>query len=139
MDLEHERRHLLERDAEWARLGSSGGDAERIVSFWSDDALVYPPGLPVVSGKATIRSYVQGALAIPGFHITWTTSEAILSADGRLAYLLSNNTIRQPDAQGDLVTEHGRAVTIWRREIDDDWRCVIDIWNNGQPLSPSSP
>ena len=138
MDLEHERRRLLKRDAEWAQLGAKGDDAERILSFWSDDALVYPPGMPVVSGKAAIRSYVSGALAIPGFHITWATSEAILSADGRLAYLLSNNTIRQPGANGQLITANSRAVTIWRREVDEDWRCVIDIWNEEQPLSPSS-
>jgi ketosteroid isomerase-like protein len=138
MNLEHERRRLLERDAEWAYLGARGTDAERIPSYWADDAIVYPPGLPAVSGKGSLREYVQGALAIPGFHITWTTSEATLSPDGRLAYLLSSNTIRQPGAQGQLVTAHGRAVTIWRRAVDDDWRCVIDTWNSEQPLSPSS-
>ena len=93
MDLERERRRLLERDAEWAVLSSQGRDVEGILSFWSDDARVFAPGLPPFSGKAALRSYVEGALAIPGFHITWTTSEASLSPDGRMGYLLSTNAV----------------------------------------------
>jgi hypothetical protein len=38
MDLERERKRLLERDAEWAALSSTGRDVERILSFWTDDA-----------------------------------------------------------------------------------------------------
>src|SRR5215213_6666365 len=91
MDLERERKRLLDRDAEWAAVASTGRDVERILSFWTDDAQVLAPGLPAFSGKAALRSYVEGALAIPGFHITWTTSQANLSPDGQLGYLLSTN------------------------------------------------
>ena len=131
MDLERERQRLLERDAEWAALSSEGRDVDRILSFWSDDARVFAPGLPPFSGKAGLRSYVEGALAIPGFHIAWTTSEASLSPDGQLAYLLSTNAVTMPDPDGRPVTSHGRAVTVWRRESDDEWRCTLDIWNDG--------
>lgn len=131
MDRERERQRLLERDADWAAVSSEGRDIDRILSFWTDDAQVYPPGLPMVSGKAALRSYVQAALAIPGFHITWTSSEASLSPDGRLAYLLATNAVTMPGPAGQLVTTRGRAVTVWRREADGDWRCAIDMWNDG--------
>ena len=130
MDLEHERQRLLERDAEWAALSSRGQEVERILSFWSDDARVFPAGLPAFSGKAALRSYVEGALAIPGFHITWTTSEAQLSPDGRMAYLVSRNAVTMPGSDGRPVTSHGRAVTVWRREADAEWLCTLDIWND---------
>ena len=129
MDLERERAQLLKRDAEWAKLGSSGHDIDRILSYWTDDARVYPPDVPVVSGKAALRGYVEGALAIPGFSITWSTADAILSPDGRLAYLLSTNAVTLPGATGELVTTRGRAVTVWRKEADGEWRCAVDIWN----------
>jgi ketosteroid isomerase-like protein len=138
MDFELERRRLLERDAEWAALSSEGQDVERILSFWTDDARVYAPGLPVFSGKAALRSYVEGALAIRGFHITWTTSAADLSPDGRMAYLLSTNTVTMPGPQGQPVTTSGRAVTIWRRDSDRTWRCAVDIWNDGPPMRGST-
>jgi len=135
MDLERERKQLLERDAEWAALSSKGREVERILSFWTDDARVVAPGLPVFSGKAALRSYVEGALAIPGFHITWTTSEASLSPDCQLAYLLSTNSVTMPGPEGKPVTMRGRAVTVWRREPDGNWRCAVDIWNNEPPAS----
>jgi ketosteroid isomerase-like protein len=131
MNLEQERERLLQRDAEWAALSSQGQDVDRILSFWTDDARVYPPGMPVLTGKVALRSYVEGALAIPGFHITWTSSEATLSPDGRLAYLLSSNAITAPGPDGRHVTTAGRGLTVWRREPDGEWRCAVDIWNEG--------
>ena len=135
MDLERERQRLLEQDAEWAALSSKGQDIDRIVAFWTDDARVFAPGLPAFSGKAALRSYVEGALAIPGFHITWITSEASLSPDGQLAYLLSTNAVTMPGPGGQPVTTNGRAVTVWRREPDGNWRCAVDIWND-EPGGP---
>ena len=130
MDLERERKRLLQRDAEWAALASEGREVDRMLSFWTDDARVYPPGLPVVSGTVALRSYVEGALAIPGFHTTWTSSEANLSPDGRLAFVLSTNSVTMPGPDGRLRTTSGRAVTVWRREPDGEWRCAVDIWND---------
>lgn len=131
MDLDRERKRLLQRDAEWAVLSSKGKDVERILSYWTDDARVYPPGMPVVTGKAALRSYVAGALAIPGFHITWTSSDANLSPDGELAYLVGTNAVTMPGPDGQPVTTSGRGLTVWRREPDGEWRCAVDIWNEG--------
>ncbi len=130
MDIERERQRLLQRDAEWATIASQGRDVDRILSFWTDDAVVYPPGMPVVSGKAALRAYVEGALGIPGFHITWTTSDARLSPDARMAFLLSSNVVTLPGPDGRPGTMRGRAVTVWRRDTDGEWRCSVDIWND---------
>jgi ketosteroid isomerase-like protein len=86
--------------------------------------------LPPFSGKAELRRYIEGALTIPGFHITWTTSEATLSPDGHMGYLLSTNAVTMAGPEGRPVTTHGRAVTVWRREQDGNWRCAVDIWND---------
>ena len=129
MNIARERQRLIETDAEWAAVSAEGKDVDRILSFWSDDAKVFAPGLPGFSGKAALRSYVEAALAIPGFHITWTTSDASLSPDGELAYLLSTNAVTMPGPDGQPSTSKGRAVTVWRRESDGEWRCVLDIWN----------
>jgi uncharacterized protein (TIGR02246 family) len=131
MDLDRERLRLLQRDADWAALSSEGQEVDRILAFWTDDALVYAPGMHVLKGKAALRAYVEGALAMPGFHITWSTSEARLSPDGQLAYLLSTNEVTVPGPDRRLVTTRGRAVTVWRREADGEWRCALDIWNDG--------
>jgi len=40
MNLAIEKEHLLRRDAEWAELALAGQDVERILSYWTYDAVV---------------------------------------------------------------------------------------------------
>src|SRR6476661_10063496 len=121
---------LLRRDAEWADLASAGKDVERIVSYWSVDAVVIPQGQPVVEGKPAIRAFVASSLQIPGFKIHWVSEKVTFSPDGKLAYMHGRNTMTVPGANGALVTIAGRGITIWRLEPDGQWRCVVDIWND---------
>ena len=73
--------------------------------------MVYPPGLPVVAGKAALRAYVQASLAIPGFRMSWTSSDVRLSPDGQLGYLLGQNAVTAPGPTGQLTTTRGRGVS----------------------------
>ena len=130
MDLASEKTRLLQRDADWAAAAAEGRDFERVVSYWTDDAVVLGPGLPAVVGKDALREYVQGSMQIPGFRISWTTSDVTLSPDGKLAYMFSRNAVTMNAPDGTVVTTEGRAVTIWRRESDGEWRCAVDIWNS---------
>lgn len=125
-----ERARLLQRDAEWAAAATEGRDVEHILSYWTEDAVVLPPGLPAVAGKAALREYVQGSLQIPGFRITWTSADVTFSPDRNLAYLFSRNEVTLNAPDGTPITTVGRAVTIWRREDDGEWRCAVDIWND---------
>ena len=130
-DLEEEKTRLLKRDAEWALAASEGRDVEGMVSYWTDDAVVLPPGLPAIVGKAALRQYVDASLQIPGFKITWRSSDVVFSPDQNLAYMFSDNAMTVDDPAGNPVTIPGRAITIWRREADGEWRCAVDMWNAG--------
>ncbi len=134
MDLAAERTRLLQRDAEWATAASEGRDVERVLSYWTDDAIVLPPSLPAVVGKAALRQYVEGSMQISGFRITWTSTDVTFSPDGQLAYIFSRNAVTMNDPDGTPTTTEGRAVTIWRRESDGEWRCAVDIWNAGPAI-----
>jgi ketosteroid isomerase-like protein len=129
MDLDAEKARLLQRDAEWAHVACEGRDIDRILSYWTDDAVVLPPGLPTIVGKTALRRYVESNLQMPGFQITWSSADVVLSPDGNLAYMFSKNAVTVDGQDGAPVTMNGRAVTIWRREPDGEWRCAVDIWN----------
>ena len=120
---------LLSADRQWSAVAAQGQDVERIVSFWSEDALVIPPGGPVIRGMPAIRNYVRQSLAIPGFRIRWNPDQASLSSDGTLGYTRGENTVTFPGSDGKLTSVVGRYVTVWRRGPDRRWKCVIDIWN----------
>jgi SnoaL-like domain len=71
---------LLRWDAEWADLATAGKDIEKIVSYWSDDAVLIFPGQPVLEGKAAIRAYVTASLNTPGFKIEVFAISLLVSA-----------------------------------------------------------
>jgi ketosteroid isomerase-like protein len=129
-----ERKRLLDRDAEWAAFAFEGRDIDRILSYWTDDAAVFPPGWPPLIGKAAIREYVESSLRIPGFKISWKSTDTTFSPDLKLAYIFGENTVTTNAPDGRTITTKGQAVTIWRRESDGEWRCAVDIWNEALPV-----
>ena len=91
---------LLQRDAEWANLATAGKDVDKIVAYWSDDAVVIEPGQPVVAGKAAIRAYVAESLKAPDFSIHWVSRDPVFSADGSMAYMPGADVMTMPGADG---------------------------------------
>jgi ketosteroid isomerase-like protein len=130
---------LLQADTEWAELAASGKDVERIVSFWTDDAVIYPPREAPIVGKDAIRTYVSESLKVPGFSVSWKPIQVVVSAAGDLGYTTGTNSFTFPDAQGRLTTAEGRYVTVWRRAGKGRWRCVVDIWNEAPPAAGAGP
>jgi uncharacterized protein (TIGR02246 family) len=133
VDQSADKAELLKRDAAWAAAASAGSDVELILSFWTEDAVVLAPGMPATVGKAALREYVKGSLQIPGFQINWTSTDVTFSPDKNLAYMFSQNAVTMNGLDGKPATTKGRAVTIWRREADGEWRCAVDIWNAEPP------
>lgn len=123
------RARILQLDAEWSEAAQTR-DVDRIVSYWSDDATVLPPGGPVVMGKAAIREFVAKSFENPSFRISWKTTDVVVSAGGDFAYGIGTNRVNVTAPDGTPVTMDGKAVTIWRREPDGSWKCVVDIWND---------
>jgi ketosteroid isomerase-like protein len=132
-----EQTKLLQRDAEWASLASAGKDVEKIVSYWSDDALLIFPGQPVLEGKAAIRDYVSASLSTPGFKIHWVSEKPVFSPDGKLAYMRGTDELTVPGPNGTPITLHMRGISVWRIDSDGQWRCVVDISNEEPPAAPT--
>lgn len=75
VDLKAEEAAILKTDSSWAALARESTDADKIASYWSDDAVVIAPGQPIVKGRDALRKMVEDSKNIPGFSITWRSSE----------------------------------------------------------------
>jgi ketosteroid isomerase-like protein len=133
-----EQAKLLRRDAEWADLAFAGKDIEKILSYWSDDAVLIFPGQPVLEGKAAIRAYVTEGLNTPGFKIHWVSEKPLFSPDGKLAYMRGTDELTVPGPNGTTTTLHLRGISVWRPDPDGQWRCVVDISNEEPAAAPKS-
>ena len=128
-DPEAESAVLMQRDAEWSNLATAGKDLEKVLSYWTDDAVVMEPGQPPVEGKAAIHAYVAQSFATPGFKIHWVSQKPVFSPDGKMAYMRGTDEMTVPGPKGSPMTLHLQGYSIWRKDTDGQWRCSVDIAN----------
>ena len=105
---------FLRLDAEWSQAAQTR-DVDRVVSFWADDAIVFPPGSPAVAGKSAIRDFVVKSFQTPAFGISWKTTAVVVSPSGDIAYTTGTNRVTFSAPDGKQITVEGKAVTVWRR------------------------
>lgn len=129
VDLVGARADLLQTDQDWAAAAFAGTDLDLVASYWSDDAVIFPPEAPEIRGKAAIREFLAGTADIPGFSVSWEPTEVVVSPGGDFGYSTGPNRFTVPDADGNLVTIPGRYVTVWQKQPDGAWKCVLDTWN----------
>jgi uncharacterized protein (TIGR02246 family) len=116
-------------DARWL-AAAQAHDLEGSLSYWSDDAILLVSGSPAMAGKEAIRRYVAGAFAIPDFSIRWATDRVWVAKAGDIAYATGTTRISMTLPNGTPLAEHDNAVTVWRKEPDGSWQCVVDIANS---------
>ena len=128
MNLDVERAELMQTSRDWARVAATG-DVEQTLTFWSDDAIIMPPGQPAVVGKAAIREFLRHIAAIPGFSIRWEPEHGSVATNGDVGYMIEHNRVTITDATGAVQVQYGKAVTVWRKDSNGAWKCVVDTWN----------
>lgn len=108
-------------------------DLERIVAFYADDAILLPAAEPTVMGKAAIRAEWQHILAIPDLGNASTLVSAETSAAGDFGYTTGTYLSRMRGENGEMVSEPGKWVSIWKRQPDGTWRIVVETYNTDIP------
>jgi ketosteroid isomerase-like protein len=131
VDTAAEAEQLLATDRAWAEVAAAGTDVDSIVSFWTDDARVVSADQPTIQGTAALREMVQAFATIPGAGVTWTPETAVVAASGDLGYTYGTNAFTVPDSAGTATTMRGRYITVWRKNADGRWRCVMDFSTPG--------
>jgi ketosteroid isomerase-like protein len=133
-DTESARAALRSVDAQWAQTPP---DVERFVSFFAEDGTFLPPNAPAAKGKEAIRAFVSELVTRPGFAVNWQATEAGVSGAGDLGYTLGRYELRLNDPDGKPLTDRGKYVTVWKKQVEGAWKVVADIFNSDLP--PAAP
>lgn len=128
---------LMETSRNWAKAAATG-NADSALAYWSDDAVVLEPDQPALVGKSAIRQMVVGSMKDPKFSITWEPERAAISESGDIGYLIEHNRVTFTDSTHKVRTVYGKAVTIWKKDANGNWKCVVDTFN-GNPTEKVFP
>ena len=113
---------------DWQKIGASG-NIDKIMTYWSDDAILMIPGLPTINGKDAIRKMIEGSKGSAP-KMTWDSpSSTHVSESGDLAYVMTKNHITMTDSTGHSITQDNKALLIWKKQADNSWKESVVIFN----------
>ena len=115
-----------------ARVWSDVADAkdlEKTVSYYAEDANMFPNGASLVMGKANIRKVWEAFMNTPGYSLRTTTFKVDVAKSRDLAYEAGTFEMKQNDAQGNRVSGMGKYIVVWKRQTNGEWKAVVDIFN----------
>lgn len=105
------------------------GDLEALRSSYTEDALVIPPGHPMVQGPEAIISQLWGPM-FEAFDVDADLPiEEIQLGDG-FGFVRGTYRMRlEPSGGGDSVAEEGRYIDVVQTDPNGAWRIARAIWN----------
>jgi len=127
---------ILAMEAEWSKSAASGIDA--FVSYYAEDASVFPPNMPVATGHAAIKSGLGPLMATPGFSLSFQSNKVEVARSGDIAYSSGTYSLSMNDPKGNPMTDKGKFVTAFRKNAEGKWKVAADIFNTDMPL-PAPP
>jgi ketosteroid isomerase-like protein len=127
---------LRDADEAWSKAAASK-DLDKTVSYYSADASVLPPNVPIVTTKEDIRKTWQDLLASPGLVISWKATKVQVAKSGDLGFVSGTYAITVNDAKGNPTTDKGKYVEVWEKQADGKWKCGTDTWNSDLPAPPA--
>ncbi|HXT70612.1 MAG TPA: DUF4440 domain-containing protein [Vicinamibacterales bacterium] len=122
VNVTQEKEALMRVDREWS---ASAKDPNKFLSYFAPDASVYSPGMPVVTGSASIRQTWVEMSSAPGFAIEWSPAKADVSASGDVGVTTGAYKMSMAGA-----TDAGKYVTVWKKQSDGTWKVSEDIFNS---------
>jgi uncharacterized protein (TIGR02246 family) len=120
--------------ARWQELVRAR-DAAGIAQMYTEDGAVMPPNAPIGRGRAAIEQTWASMMRTPGFELTITPEQIVVSASRDMA--LDRGTYQLTVApSGTPQRDTGKYVVVWRH-VGGTWRAVADIFNSDLPAGPS--
>lgn len=103
-------------------------DAKAAAALYTEDAVLIPPGEPLVRGRQAIEEYWRGAIESGGVRdVSVETMDA--SSSGSLGYETGSYVLTANGPDGEAVVEKGRYIELLQRQPDGRWLSTHGIWN----------
>jgi uncharacterized protein (TIGR02246 family) len=110
---------------EFAKAGDAK-DLDKVMTYYTDDAVLFVPSAPAAVGKDAVRKAWQGFLAGPSSKVEISGTIIDVAASGDLAFERGSFTITSTDAKGKTTSMTGKLVDVWKKQADGSWKMAAD-------------
>jgi ketosteroid isomerase-like protein len=109
-------------------------DFDKLVTYYSNDAVLMAPGMPAIQGKDAIHNALKQMVADQAFSLKFQSTRWDVAKSSDLAYTQGSYTLTLTDPRTKkVVTDHGSFVTTYRRNAEGTWKAVADIATSSVP------
>lgn len=123
-------------DDAWLKAYSTGQVGD-VVALYDENAVVYPPGVAPLHGRAAVQAFFEkdmAGFAESGLEMSFGKTPAGGSS-GDMGW--SSGTWIVKDKAGQVV-DSGWYFSV-SRKVDGTWLYVRDAWNSDRPAPPAAP
>lgn len=106
------------------------GDAAAAAIVYDENASLLPPNEPIVTGRANIQKYWQGAIDAGIIDAKVQTIDA--KSDGDLGYEIGTFELTFAGENGENVVDKGKYTEILKRNAEGKWVSIYGMWSNNE-------
>ena len=103
------------------------GDAKAVATFYTEDAIAFPPGGELVKGRPAIQQMWQSTMDSGVKSLAFTVVD--VGASGDLVHETGIAKMNIQEQGKDATTASVKYLVVWKRQ-GDDWKLHRDIWND---------
>ena len=104
------------------------GDAAKMTSMYTDDAIIMPPSSPTIQGRDAIQrfheSFVQQGIT------QFDLKDIKIDGVGNMLVMAGESTIRCKGGAPSANCDNGKYMCILNRQPDGQWKKSLAIWNS---------
>ena len=109
-------------------------DLKGTLAACAADASVLPQNSPLLTGHEAIGKLFGDMFQAPEFKIEWHPLKVEVAKSGDLGYSTGvySDSVKDP-ASGKTIEDHGKYLTVWKKQKDGSWKVQYDIFNTDLP------
>jgi ketosteroid isomerase-like protein len=112
----------------------NSNNLDKYLATITDDIVYLPPNSPAIVGKGEVGPWAQAYFE--AFQTQWVKTTIEFVVQGDLAYEWYTYQVTDtPRDGGDVTTDSGNGINIYRRGADGTWRVSRDVWATDRPAS----
>ena len=124
---------IRETEAGWNQAWAAR-DADKIASYWADDATLMMTNVAPIHGNADIRSGLKPMLEGSGLGLKFEADKVEVGRSGDIAYVQGHYEMHTTDPKSKkTMVEKGKYLTVYRKQPDGAWKAIEDINNADAP------
>jgi uncharacterized protein (TIGR02246 family) len=112
---------------------ATAGNAAKVASLYTTDAVFMPPNQAAVKGRTNIEAWFQKEMAGGAATLKLSPFESRISGD--LAFEAGTYTLAIKPKTGQPMTDTGKYIVVLKKE-GPDWKISHDVFNSDLPPPP---